>query len=203
MAASDKNSVIIKSDISEWPSEQIRSNVNFSGSYVLKFKEQSTIELEKAFQRVYGNAVPTMKAFHMSLWDATETVKFTSLGTTPMEMCVPIPNNIKGNTIHVVVLDEDGQLEKLGMALETIDEKDYIRFSTNYFSTFAIYAMGEDGNVVIENGNVEYTSLSNKKDYSPNTGDTSIHPKWFVATGLTALAIALIVSKPKKKRRFR
>ena len=198
----ESNRVKIHSNIQEWPNEKISSKLNYSGSYHLKFNEQSSLELEKAFERVYGKKIPAMKVFEVSLWDDTETVKFTDLGDSPMEISVPVPSNIKGNTMHVVVLDEDGQLEKLASSLETIEEKDYIRFSTNYLSTFAIYAMGEDGNVIIENGNVDYTTISSKKDYSPNTGDYSVHPKWFVAVGLSALAIALICSKPKKKKRI-
>ena len=42
--------------------------------------------------------------------------------------------------------------------------------------------MGENGTIQIENGQI-LTTVSGKKDYSPNTGDNSIHPKWFVAIG--------------------
>ena len=114
---------------------------------------------------------------------------------------VPLPTEIKGNTIHVVALDEDGQLEKLASTLEAKDGKNYIKFSTNHLSVFAIYALGEDGSVQVADGNVTYTTPSSKKDYSPNTGDYSIHPKWFVAIGMSALAIALIAYKPKRRRR--
>ena len=71
-----------------------------------------------------------------------------------------------------------------------------------FASTFAIFAMGENGTVQIENGEA-VTTISVKKDYSPNTGDNSIHPKWFVAIGLTAIAIGFMTYKPKKKKRFR
>ena len=111
-----------------------------------------------------------------------------------------MPTEIKGNTVHAVVLDEDGQLEKLSSSIEKIDGKDYVKFSTNHLSTFAIYAMGEDGTVQIENG-AAVTTVSGKKDYSPNTGDNSIHPKWFVAVGISAIAIALMAYKPKKRRK--
>ena len=62
--------------------------------------------------------------------------------------------------------------------------------------------MGEDGNLIIKDGNAEYTTVSGKKDYSPNTGDNSIHPKWFIALGLSALAIALMTAKPRKRRKM-
>ena len=91
-------------------------------------------------------------------------------------------------------------MEKLSASIQKKDGKDYVQFSTNDISTIAIYAMGEDGTVQIENGEA-VTTVSGKKDYSPNTGDNSIHPKWFVAVGLSALAIAFMTYKPKKKRR--
>ena len=93
---------------------------------------------------------------------------------------------------------QPGSLEKLSSTLETKDGKNYIKFTTNHLSSFAIYAMGENGTVQIENGAV-VTTVSGKKDYSPNTGDNSIHPKWFIAIGITALAIALMAYKPRKE----
>ena len=75
-----------------------------------------------------------------------------------------------------------------------------MKFSTNHLSTFAIFAMGENGSIQIENGAIT-TTVSARKDYSPNTGDNSIHPKWFIAIGLTAVAIGFISYKPKAKKR--
>ena len=107
-----------------------------------------------------------------------------------------------GNIIHVVVLDEDGQLERLASSIEKIGDNNYIKFSTNYLSVFSIYAMGENGDFIVKDGNLEYSTVSGKKDYSPNTGDYSIHPKWFIAIGLSALAIGLMTAKPKKRRKI-
>ncbi len=200
-AVSDsKNSVVITSEINGWSSEQITADLNYSGEYHLNIKETSKTAIEDAFKRIYGNTVPTMKVFDMTLTDSTDLVKLTKLGTNPLTVMVPLPTEIKGNTVHAVVLDEDGQLEKLSASIQKKGGKDYIQFSTNHLSTFAIYAMGENGTVQIENGEA-VTTVSGKKDYSPNTGDHSIHPKWFVAAGMTALAIAFMTYKPKKKRK--
>lgn len=194
------NSVIVNADLSQWSSGQISTSLNYSGEYHLTIKEQPKTVIEDAFKRVYGNSVPAMKVFDMTLTDVTDTVKITGLGTNPLTVTVPLPTEIKGNTIHAVILDEDGQLEKLSASIQKKDGKDYVQFSTNDISTIAIYAMGEDGTVQIENGEA-VTTVSGKKDYSPNTGDNSIHPKWFVAVGLSALAIAFMAYKPKKNRR--
>ena len=197
-SADFKNNIIIDSKVSGWTNDQISVGFGYPGEYHLKIKDMDQRVVEDAFKKVYGNKLPAMKVFEMTLTEATDTVELTKFGKQPLTVTVPLPTEIKGNTIHVVVLDENGQLEKLSSSIEKIDGKDYVRFSTNHLSTFAIYAMGENGNVQIEGGSVT-TTVSGKKDYSPNTGDNSIHPKWFIATGITALAIAIIAYKPKKR----
>ncbi|MBQ2690781.1 MAG: hypothetical protein IJF53_01345 [Clostridia bacterium] len=113
---------------------------------------------------------------------------------------VPGHTYVKDPTVHVAALDQDGQLELLSSSIQDKNGKKYIQFKTTHLSTFAIYALGKDGTVQIENGEVNLTTLSGKKDYSPNTGDMSIHPKWFIALGLSAVAIALMTAKPKRKK---
>ena len=202
LAEKSGNSIVITSNIKDWNSDSIKAAINYAGSYHLKLEDASNIEVDEAFRRVYGNQLPNRKTFSMSLWDASETVNFKQLDSNNLIVTIPMPTEIQGNTVHVAVLDEDGQLEKVSSSMETIDGKDYIKFSTNYLSTFSIYAMGDDGTLIIKDGNVEYSTVSGKKDYSPNTGDHSIHPKWFIALGLSALAIAMITSKPKKRRKL-
>lgn len=198
--ASKSNSVVVISQVSGWNSKKISATLNYPGEFHLTLKDQSEKTVESAFKRIYGNNLPAMKVFDMVLTEDTNTVNLTHFGTNPLFVTVPLPTEIKGNTIHVVAMDEDGQLEKLASEIQTIDGKNYIKFSTDHLSTFAIYALGEDGTVQIADGNVTLTTPSSKKDYSPNTGDYSIHPKWFVAIGMSALAIALIAYKPKKKK---
>lgn len=196
--STSKTGVVINSKISGWPSEQLSADLNCSGEYHLKLEEKSQTVMEEAFKRIYGNVDVAMKAFEMTLTDHTDTVTLTKLGDTPLTVSVPLPTEIKGNTVHVVVLDEDDQLEKLSSTLEEKNGKTYVKFSTIHLSDFAIYAMGENGTVQIENGQAT-TTVSGKKDYSPNTGDNSIHPKWFIAIGMIALAVAFMAYKPKKK----
>ena len=195
-----KNNLVIDSSVTGWSNDKISVEFNASGEYHLNVENKSKTEVEDSFKRIYGNTLPAMKVFEMTLTDSTDTVKLSKLGKMPLTISVPLPTEIKGNTIHVVVMDENGQLEKLSSSLETKDGKNYVRFSTNYLSTFAIYAMGENGTLQIENG-AALSAISGKKDYSPNTGDNSIHPKWFVATGISALAIAFMAYKPKKRKK--
>lgn len=198
-----ENMVTISVEDSEWKEEEIRVSFPASGSYHLSITEQPQTQIEEAFRRIYGKNVPVMKAFDMTLWDGTDTVKFTKLGNSSITVTVPLPERIVGNTIHAVAMDKDKQLEILSCELINKDGKDYVSFSTNHFSSFAIYAMGEDGSVQIADGTAKLTTVSSKKDYSPNTGDSSIHPKWFAALGIGALGIAFMAYKPKKKKRSR
>ena len=197
----ESNHIVITSKVSGWNSKQISATLNYFGEYHLDLKEQSKTTVEDAFKRIYGNTLPAMKVFDMTLTEETGKVKLSQFGSKVLYVTVPLPTEIKGNTIHVVTLDEDGQLEKLACEILTLDGKDYVHFSTNHLSTFAIFALGENGSVQIENGKASLTTVSTRKDYSPNTGDNSIHPKWFVAIGMSALAIALMAYKPRKYRK--
>ena len=184
--------------IPSWNSSDITVDMPYQGAYRLKIRSKDISAVTEGYQRVYGDKIPEMMVFDMSLYDASNSVSYTKFGNKPLTVTVPLPSNIKGNTVHVVACDEDGQLEKLSSSLVEKNGKHYVKFSTTHLSTFAIYAMGNGGTVQIENGEAVYTSVSGKKDYSPNTGDNSLHPKWFIALGMSALAVGLIIYKPKK-----
>lgn len=192
--------VSVISEVAEWSSDKITVGVPYDGEYLLTISEKNTENVEDAFRRVYGNKVPPMKVINITLEDSEGVVEYTNFGTNPLSVMVPLPTEIKGNTVHVAALDQDGQLELVASSIQSQNGKDYIQFKTSHLSTFVIYALGEDGTVQIENGEVTLTAVSGKKDYSPNTGDYSVHPKWFVALGLTAVAIACIAYKPKKRK---
>ena len=137
-----------------------------------------------------------MKVFDIKLFDHTSTVSFSQFGSTPLQITVPLPENIQGNTVHVVTLDQDGQLEKLQSSLIKDGSDNKITFTTKHLSLFAIYAMGEDGRIQIDNG-IVMNRLSEQKDYTPNTGDYSIHPKWFIALGVISVSIAFFAYRPR------
>lgn len=189
----------VSSDVSEWATEDITARLSYSGEYHLYLEEGEFSDIQEAFQRIYGKVTPEVKVFDMTLRDRTDTVGFTKFGSKPLEVTVPLPTELKGNTIHVAALDQDGQMEKLASSLVQEEGRNWIRFSTEHLSTFAIYAMGEDGTVQIADGVVQ-TTVSGRKDYTPNTGDHSIHPKWFAALGIAAAAVGLMAYKPKRKK---
>lgn len=196
--SSSKNEITVSSMVSQWNSNEIQVEVGHSGEYICKISEKAKDEVLPAFQRVYGKIEPEMMVLDIQLFDPANIVSYKQFGSTPLTITLPLPKNISGNTVHVAALDGDGQLEKLSSELISEGENHKIRFSTNHLSTFAIYAMGEDGSIQIDNG-VVLNRISTQKDYTPNTGDNSIHPKWFVALAIFSLSIAFFAYRPRRK----
>lgn len=197
---SNYNNINISSSVAEWSASDITVTSSHSGEYNCVIIEQDKDRVIDAFKRIYGNILPEMKVLDISLYDSANQISFTEFGSTPLSITVPIPKNIKGNTLHVVTLDKEGQLEKVASSIQNINGKDMLTFTTNHLSIFAIYGMGEDGSIQIDQGVVQSFG-EGKKDYTPNTGDNSIHPKWFIAVGIAAIAVAFLAYKPSKRRK--
>ena len=197
---SSSNAINVISTVSGWNSNDIVVEHGHAGEYVCSLKEESIEKILPAFQRIYGEITPEMKVFDVELLDAAQVVSYTKFGSTPLKITVPVPKNIEGNRVHVVTMDQDGQLEKVQSDVITDTSGDKISFTTKHLSVFAIYAMGEDGSVQID-GDIVKNQLSNQKDYTPNTGDYSIHPKWFIALAVIAAGIGFFAYRPKKYKR--
>ena len=196
------NKVTVTSTVEGWTDKNVIVELPHSGEYTLKLKEESRDLVLPAFQRIYGKIIPEMKVFDVTLEDITNTVSFTQFGATPLKITVPLLDNITGNRIHVVTLDKEGQLEKLSSKITTDSSGTSLSFTTNHLSVFAVYGMGEDGGIELDK-NAALNQMSIKKDYTPNTGDYSIHPKWFAATAIVAVAIGFFAYQPKYHRRNR
>lgn len=197
-----ESGIQIISAIEEWPAAKLTASLPYEGNFFLTIQPGNPSDVEEAFQRIYGQKVPEIFVFDMTMKDSTDSVLLTRFGARPLEVKVPLPDNISGSEVHVVALDEDAQLELLSSTLvQQVGEGAYVKFSTTHLSSFAIYGVGENGIRLVENGNVQYTAVTGKKDYTPNTGDNSIHPKWFIALGIGAVAVLLIFGRPKRKQR--
>lgn len=192
---SSVNKVTITSSVNGWNGDKVKVELTHSGEYTLKIREEEKEVILPAFQRIYGKVIPEMKVFDMTLWDKSNIVSYSQFGTTPLKVTLPLPENITGNRIHVVALDQEGQLEKLASEIITDSNGKTISFTTNHLSTFAIYGMGEDGSIEIDKNAVL------KKDVTPNTGDYSIHPKWFAAIGITAIAVGFFAYRPRYRKK--
>ena len=102
--------------------------------------------------------------------------------------------------MRVVCTDEDGQLEEVEAQIDEKKGKTVVTFEAEHFSPYAIYHYENgQGAVVLKKDGGVLTSLTRKKDASPDTGDP-IHPKWFLATGLLALSMMTFFLKGNRKK---
>lgn len=173
------------------------------GSYILRITDSETAgeKIKAAYGELYGGREPSnLTAYEISLYDASGTIPITRLGKQYATVQFKVPDGAAADNLHVVTLDQDGQLEAVEYRIVQLEDGDYLQLVTSHFSPFGIYNYSEMyGQAYVSNGSAVITSLSGNKDNTPDTGDP-IHPKWFLASGLTAVAIALFFYKGKTKK---
>ncbi|MBQ9863685.1 MAG: hypothetical protein IJM28_07230, partial [Lachnospiraceae bacterium] len=87
---------------------------------------------------------------------------------------------------HVICIDEYDQLEDLPFKVQELDGKLSVQFDISHTGYYGLYSFNS-------------TAVSKYNlDVSPDTGDR-IHPKWFLAVGLLALGLVMILIKGKEK----
>lgn len=162
------------------------------GTYILKISDSDMAaeKISTAYGELYGGKSPSgLTAYEISLYDASGSIPITRLGRQYINVLVRMPiGTALTDNLHVVTLDQDGQLEAVEYRVVPLEDGDYLQFTTSHFSPFGIYqaAIG---------------SVSGQKDDTPDTGDF-IHPKWFFALGLLAGSIALFFYKGKPRKRI-
>lgn len=174
------------------------------GSYVLRIDDSETAaeKISAAYGELYGGRTPSgLSAYEVSLFEASGNVPIGRLGKQSAMVQIKVPSGLSASDdLHVVTLDQDGQLEAVEHRIETTEDGDYIQFTTNHFSPFGIYrSVNINGQAVVTDGKAVITSLSGNKDDTPDTGDF-IHPKWFLALGLLACSVSLFFYKGKSKK---
>ncbi|MBQ7359190.1 MAG: leucine-rich repeat domain-containing protein [Lachnospiraceae bacterium] len=142
--------------------------------------------IKQAFYSVYKDDMPSDTLYlDMTLIEEKTGVSITKLGNNKMTIVLPASSCSDGvGSVRVVTLDRNGQLESVPLA---IDQEGNLYLTVSHFSPFAIFrTMGGTGIM----------------DDSPDTGDLfGIHPKWFLIMGMLCVALALIMYKPRKKKR--
>lgn len=173
------------------------------GSYILRVTDSESAgeKITAAYGELYGGREPAnLTAYEISLYDASGTIPITRLGKQYATIQFRLPAGISADNLHVVTLDQDGQMEAVEHRVLQLEDGDYLQFVTSHFSPFGVYNYsGLNGQAYVTNGNAVITSLSGNKDDTPDTGDP-IHPKWFLAAGLLAAAVALFFYKGKTKK---
>ncbi|MCM1173861.1 MAG: leucine-rich repeat domain-containing protein [Blautia sp.] len=171
------------------------------GGYLLRIADSSDAKkaIQNAYKNVYGSRTPSnLQAYEITLQEAGTSIPITGLGKQTMEITIPFPRGIGGENLHVVCLDANGQLEEADSRVVSIGGVDCIAFRAGHFSSYGIYNYISGNTAVVSNGQAVFTSASGIRDASPDTGDYSIHPKWFLGIGLFFMGLALFFYRGKR-----
>lgn len=176
-------------------------------NYILSIEdsESAKSEIGDVYKKIYGNKLPhSLCAFEIGMREADTGIPITELGKQSVEVTLPIPKGVGEENLHVVCLDADGQLEEVESRIVSMDGLDAVTFSAQHFSPYGIYNYSTNNIVVadVKDGQAVFASLG-KKDDSPDTGDYSIHPKWFFSAGLVCTAGALFFYRGGRRKKIR
>ena len=164
------------------------------GSYRIDIadSEEATAKIGEVYKSIYGNRLPhSLHGYEITMTDTATDVPITGLGKQRVEITMPLPSGVLQEKLHVVCLDADGQLEEVDSRIVSLDGKDAVAFQAAHFSAYGIYNYGSGPAVAdVKDGQAVFVSLG-KKDASPDTGDYSIHPKYFLGAGLFFASMAV------------
>lgn len=176
------------------------------GSYRIDIadSEEAVARIGDRYKSIYGNKLPhSLHAYEINMTDTLTNVPITGLGKQRVEITMPLPSGVLQNNLHVVCLDEDGQLEEVDSRIVSVDGKDAVAFQAAHFSAYGIYNYGSAPAVAdVKDGKAVFVSLG-KKDASPDTGDHSIHPKYFLCAGLFFASMAMFFYRKTTWMRWR
>lgn len=164
------------------------------GSYriAIEDSEEAKTKIGEVYRSIYGGKLPhSLHAYEITMTDQATNVPITGLGKQRVEIKMPLPQGVLTENLHVVCLDSDGQLEEVESRIVSVDGQDAVAFTAAHFSAYAIYHYGSGPAVAdVKEGQAVFLSLG-KKDASPDTGDYSIHPKYYFGAGLFFAAMAM------------
>lgn len=173
------------------------------GGYILQISDSSDARksIQEAYKGVYGNRTPSnLQAYEITLQEAGTSIPITGLGKQTMEITIPFPKGIGEENLHVVCLDANGQLEEVDSRITSVGDVNGISFTAGHFSAYGVYNYISGNTAVVSNGQAVFTSSSGIRDASPDTGDYSIHPKWFLGAGIFFAGLALFFYRGKRYR---
>lgn len=164
--------------------------------------DAARLKISDVYKSLYGNTLPgNLCAYEIGMTEAATGVPITGLGKMSVDVTLPMPDGIGEENLHVVCLDADGQLEEVDSRIISADGLNAVAFTAKHFSAYGIYNYGSGGATAdVKDGQAVFTSLGNKDD-SPDTGDHSIHPKWFLSAGLLFAALAMFFYNRNGRRK--
>lgn len=167
-----------------------------TGSYNLHIIDSQNAKesISLAYSELYGGRTPdNLVGLDISLTDASDTLKITKLGKQTVDVTMAIPNGVEPANMHLVSLDADGQLEAVPYTYS--EDGNSIQFKCKHFSPYGLYNYAGLNAAVNKTGD-------RVKDNTPDTGDVSIHPKWFLVIGCIALAVIFILLSIKDEKGY-
>lgn len=176
-------------------------------NYILTVEddENAKLQISDVYRKIYGNKLPhNLCAYEIKMTEADTGIPITGLGKQTVDITFSLPKGVGEDNLHVVCLDADGQLEEVESRVVSVDGINAVTFSAKHFSPYGIYNYNSNNVSVadVKDGQAVFTSLG-KKDDSPDTGDYSIHPKWFLCAGLICTAMAMFFYRGGKRRRIK
>lgn len=156
-------------------------------------------KFEKSYAELFGNDVPDMEIYSITLKDETDTVNLTKFGQNTLSVTVPLNQLTEGAIYHVICLDEDGQLEEVESIVSKAEQS--ITFKTDHLSEFAVYVTKTNQvSLSLEDGVLK---TSHRKDASPDTGDYSIPVTYVIALGLACTGLCVFFHGSKGTKKYR
>lgn len=174
-------------------SEEDVPKVSFTGNkdtYTLNIVKNDTpnSKLVDAYKRIYADNVPAnFTTFDVSLKEDSSNVLVSKLGLQSAKVSIELPSNVPTSNLHVISMDEDGQLEDFPYEVVSDGSKLKVSFEITHTGSYGLYSFNS-------------TSVSKYAlDASPDTGEL-MHPKWFLMIGLLALGTMMLLIKGKEER---
>lgn len=171
-------------------------------SFILNIMESDTAKdsILEAYGKLNGNNVPSnLLAYDITLFDASTSIPITGLGRNKIEITLPLPEGVYEENLHVICMDANGQLEEIVSSIFSTNGVDYLTFTTNHFSPYAVYNYVSGAEASVVNGQAVFSSNGNR-DASPDTGDNSIHPKWFLCIGFLFTGLSLFFYRGRRRK---
>lgn len=175
------------------------TNAHFSenekvGNLLINRSDAAKQVLTENYAELFGSDnTPDIASYEITLTDSTGTLPINKFGNSTLTVTIPLPEEVKGDTYHVITRDSDGQLEEVSASLN--ETNNTISFKTSHLSYYGIYAT--DGNTsksILKNG---ATIKNYKMDNSPDTGDFSLPVKYVIAFLLVSAGLFMIIYRKK------
>lgn len=182
--------------------------------YNLDVSEDPSVSgsIDSAFMHSQGSRPNNSVPLSIDMYDKKGTVPIHKLGTSKMEVSIPVPTGMESDPgVAVAALDDNGLLEPLSSEIVDEDGEKNIKFVSGHFSTYVIYSRTTAPTAVDENGNpIETVDNTDAAGFSPGLTGTwqtinkkvygQISAKWLIIIIMLALAGVLALYRPARRK---